>query len=54
VRNKKSRDSAVGIATGYGLDGRGVGVRVDLFSNNSLDFYFGSARFESWPRIHIS
>jgi hypothetical protein len=24
----KSRDSVVGIATGYGLDGRGVGVRV--------------------------
>jgi hypothetical protein len=25
-----SRDSAVGIATGYGLDGRGVGVRVPV------------------------
>jgi hypothetical protein len=24
----ESRDSAVSIATGYGLDGRGVGVRV--------------------------
>jgi hypothetical protein len=24
----RSRDSAVGIATGYGLDDRGVGVRV--------------------------
>jgi hypothetical protein len=23
-----SRDSAIGIATGYGLEGRGVGVRV--------------------------
>jgi hypothetical protein len=25
-----SRDSAVGIATGYGLDGQGVGVRVKV------------------------
>jgi hypothetical protein len=25
-----SRDSAVGIATSYGLDGRGVGVRVPV------------------------
>jgi hypothetical protein len=29
---KASRDSAVGIATGYGLDDRGVGVRVPLGS----------------------
>jgi hypothetical protein len=27
-----SRDSVVGIATGYGLDGRGVGVRVPVRS----------------------
>jgi hypothetical protein len=27
-----SRDSSVGIATGYGLDGRGVGVRVTVGS----------------------
>jgi hypothetical protein len=27
-----SRDSSVGIATGYGLDDRGVGVRVPLQS----------------------
>jgi hypothetical protein len=26
-----SRDSVVGIATGYGLDDRGVGVRVENF-----------------------
>jgi hypothetical protein len=26
----KSRDSAVDIATGYGLDGQGVGVRVPV------------------------
>jgi hypothetical protein len=26
----KSRDRAVGIATGYGLDERGVGVRVPV------------------------
>jgi hypothetical protein len=29
--NKLSRNSSVGIATGYGLDGRGVGVRVQIF-----------------------
>jgi hypothetical protein len=32
----KSRDSAVGTATGYGLDCRGVGVRVpvgEMFSS---------------------
>jgi hypothetical protein len=29
---KKSQDSAVGIATGYELDGRGVGVRVPVRS----------------------
>jgi hypothetical protein len=28
----RSRDSAVGTATGYGLDGRGVGVRVPVGS----------------------
>jgi hypothetical protein len=28
----KSRDSVVGIATSYGLDGRGVGVRVPVGS----------------------
>jgi hypothetical protein len=28
----RSRDSAVGIATGYGLDNRGVGVRVTVGS----------------------
>jgi hypothetical protein len=27
-----SRDSAVGVATGYGLDGRGVGVRVPVYA----------------------
>jgi hypothetical protein len=27
---RKSRDSSVGIAAGYGLDGRGVGVRVPV------------------------
>jgi hypothetical protein len=26
--NKRSRDGSVGIATGYGLNGRGLGVRV--------------------------
>jgi hypothetical protein len=35
----KSRDSSVGIATGYGLDDRGVGVRVPV-----------GARFFSSPR----
>jgi hypothetical protein len=28
----RSRDSAVGIATGYGLDDRGVGVRIPVGS----------------------
>jgi hypothetical protein len=28
----KSRDSVVGIATGYGLDGQGVGVRVPVWA----------------------
>jgi hypothetical protein len=28
----RSRDSAVGVATGYGLDDRGVGVRVPVGS----------------------
>jgi hypothetical protein len=32
----KSRDNAVGIATGYGLDGRGVGVRVPVGHEFSL------------------
>jgi hypothetical protein len=31
------RNSAVGIATGYGLDGRGVGVRVPV---GSIIFFF--------------
>jgi hypothetical protein len=30
--NGRSRDSVVGIATGYGLDDRGVGVRVPVGS----------------------
>jgi hypothetical protein len=28
--NSKSQDSAVGIATGYGLDDQGVGVEVPM------------------------
>jgi hypothetical protein len=32
VCNTWSRDSVVGIATGYGLDDRGVGVRVPVWS----------------------
>jgi hypothetical protein len=30
TKHIRNRDSAVGIATGYGLDGRGVGVRVPV------------------------
>jgi hypothetical protein len=30
----RSRDSVVGIATGYGLDDRVVGVRVQIWSGN--------------------
>jgi hypothetical protein len=40
-----SRDSAVGIATGYGLDDRGVGVRVPvgsrIFSSRRPDRLWG-------------
>jgi hypothetical protein len=32
----KSRDSSVGIATGYGLDDHGVGVRVPVNQEFSL------------------
>jgi hypothetical protein len=32
IIRKRSRDSVVGIATGYGLDYRGVGVRVPVGS----------------------
>jgi hypothetical protein len=32
LKINKSRDSVVGIATGYGLDDRGVGVRVPVGS----------------------
>jgi hypothetical protein len=32
VHRSGSRDSLVGIATGYGLDDRGVGVRVTVRS----------------------
>jgi hypothetical protein len=39
ICTKRSRDSAVGIATGYGLGGRGIGVRVP-----------GRVRFLSSPR----
>jgi hypothetical protein len=35
----KSRDSVVGIATGYGLDNRGVGVRVPVGSR-IFSFFF--------------
>jgi hypothetical protein len=38
--NVWSRNSAVGIATGYGLDGRGVGVRLAL----EAKFFFSSRR----------
>jgi hypothetical protein len=36
----RSRDSSVGIATGYGLDDRGVGVRVPVGSR----MFFSSRR----------
>jgi hypothetical protein len=32
ISHFRSRDNAVGIATGYGLDDRGVGVRVPVRS----------------------
>jgi hypothetical protein len=39
----RSQDSSVGIATGYGLDGREVGVRVPLGSR-----IFCSSRCPDW------
>jgi hypothetical protein len=44
--NNRSRDSSVGILTGYGLDGRGVGVRVRVgarfvFSPRRPDRFWG-------------
>jgi hypothetical protein len=39
-----SRDSAVGIATGYGLDDRGVGVRVPVGSPKSSRPALGSTQ----------
>jgi hypothetical protein len=38
-----SRDSTVGIASGYGLDGRGVGVRVLVVAR-----FFSSSRRPNW------
>jgi hypothetical protein len=43
----RSRDSAAGIATGYGLDDRGVGVRVLVGSR-----IFYSHFVESDPGVH--
>jgi hypothetical protein len=43
VNYKLQRDSAVGIATGYGLDDRGVGVRVPVGSR-----IFSSPRRPDW------
>jgi hypothetical protein len=39
----RSQDSAVGIATGYRLDGRGVGVLVPVGVR-----FFSSARHPDW------
>jgi hypothetical protein len=45
------RDSVVGIATGYGLDDRGFGVRVPvgskIFSSPRPDRFWGS------PSLHL-
>jgi hypothetical protein len=45
--SKKNRDSSVGIATGYGLDDRGVGVRIAVGSR-----IFSSPRYPDrlWGR----
>jgi hypothetical protein len=44
-----SRDSAVGIATGYGLEDRGVGVRVPV---GAKIFSFPCRPDRSWGPIH--
>jgi hypothetical protein len=47
-----SRDSAVGIATGYGLDDRGVGVRIPVGSrilSSSLVQTGSGAHSSSYP-----
>jgi hypothetical protein len=38
-RNYRSRDSVVGVASGYGLDGQGSGVRVPIKAK-----FFSSSR----------
>jgi hypothetical protein len=43
--NIRSRDGVVGIATGYGLDDRGVGVRVPVESR----IFFSPRRPASYP-----
>jgi hypothetical protein len=43
IKERRSRDSSVGIATGYGLDDRGVGVRVPVVSR-----IFYSPRCPDW------
>jgi hypothetical protein len=52
LRVVSSRDSAIGIATGYGLDGRGVGVRVPVgarFSPLHVDHTGSGAHPASYP-----
>jgi hypothetical protein len=48
-----SRDGAVGIATGYGMDGQGVGVRVpvgsQIFSPRRPDGFWGSHSLQWLP-----
>jgi hypothetical protein len=44
----RRRDSAVGIATGYQLDGRGVGVRVPA---RERSFFFQVVQTGSWAHL---
>jgi hypothetical protein len=46
-RSSGSRDNVVGIATGYGLDDQGVGVRVHVVQTGSGVLYSGYPEISS-------
>jgi hypothetical protein len=50
---KKSRDSSVGIATGYGMDGRGLGVRLPAAARDFSLHHSVHAGTETRPDSYI-